>query len=200
MASRFDIKVELHFRGRDGLIDSEEVTKLLDVLETAAYDSDRSDVERAAATFPSPTGISSLVPTGISPLVKDASLERLRRYRQRRLLLEETRPGSLTLIGLIAAVSYFVLEKTIGESFSEGWKDSNLHRDLKTFFRKLIDGKVLFIVESLRRVIQSRKIRAEVRTLPPVDAFSPHVIVIDVIPTKVNRDRNDPPPLGEALE
>lgn len=189
MASRFDIKVELHFRGRDGLIDSSEVTKLLDVLETAAYDSDRSDVERAAARFGE-----------INNLVKDASLERLRRYRQRRLLLEEARPGSLALVGLIAAVSYFVLEKTLGESFADGYKDSELHRRLKDFFRRLIDEKILTIAESIRRVILSRKVQAEVRVLSPVDDLSPHVIVIDVNPVKANRDANDPPPLGEALE
>lgn len=188
MASRFDIRVELHFQGRDGLIDSEVVSKLLDVIETAVYDSDRSDIMEAARHL------------DIRLVERDASLERLRRYRQRRLLLEEARPGSLALIGLIAAVSYFVLEKTLGESFTEGYKDSESHRRLKIFFCDLIDRKVLFIAESIRRVIASRKVQAQVRVLPPADESSPHLIFIDVSPMQDHRGMDNPPPLGKALE
>jgi hypothetical protein len=189
MASRFDIQIQLHFEGRGGLVDSKEVLKLLDVIESATYDSDRDDVIRAAAVL------------NIKSVEKDACLERLRHYRHKRLLLEETRPGSLVIIGLIAAVGYFVLEKTIGESFTEGYKSSEVHKQLKEFFRKIVDEKVLKIAENIRRVIASRKIRAQVRALPPVGENSPHVITIDITPLPPSLERvKEPETLGHALE
>lgn len=190
MASRFDIQIQIHFERRQGLVDSKEVLKLLDVVESAVYDSDRQDVIRAATNFRE----------DISAVTKDACLERLRHYRHQRLLLEEARPGSLELVGLIAAVSYFVLEKTIGESFSEGYKRTELHRKLKEFFRKIIDEKVLKIAESIRRIITSRKVQALVRALPPQDEDSPNIIVIDVtpIPTKIGESK--PETLGNELK
>jgi hypothetical protein len=189
MTSKFDIQIHLHFEGRDGLVDSKEVLKILDVIESATYDSDRDDVIRAATVL------------NIRSVERDACLERLRHYRHKRLLLEEARPGSLVLVGLIAAVGYFVLEKTIGESFTEGYKSSEVHRQLKEFFRKIVDEKVLKIAESLRRVIASRKIRAQVRALPPVDENSPNVIVIDVTPLPPSLERaKEPDTLGHALE
>jgi hypothetical protein len=189
MASRFDIQIQLHFEGSNGLVDSKEVLKLLDVIESATYDSDRDDVMRASTALE------------ISPVVRDACLERLRHYRHKRLLLEEARPGSLELIGLIAAVAYFVLEKTIGESFTEGYKSSETHERLKNFFRRIVDEKVLKIAENIRRVIASRKIRAEVRALPRANEQSPHVIVIDITPLPPSSERlKEPETLGKTLE
>ncbi|WP_017324064.1 hypothetical protein [Synechococcus sp. PCC 7336] len=155
MASKFDIEIQLHFEGRqfssdEKLVDSRKVLKLLDILEAAVYDSDRSYVDRAARAFL----------TDIRPVVRDACLERLRHYRHQRLLLEEARLGSLALMSFIAGVSYFVIEKTIGESFAEGYRDSEFHRRLTEFFRRLIDEKTLKIVESVRRLLNSRKFQA----------------------------------------
>jgi hypothetical protein len=190
MASRFDIQIRLHFQGRqrEGLVDSGDVLKLLDVVESAVYDSDRDDVIRAATALQ------------IRSVERDACLERLRHYRHKRLLLEEARPGSLELIGLIAAVGYFVLEKTIGESFSDGYKNSELHRGLKEFFQRLIDEKALKIAESIRRVIASRKVQAQVRALPPADDNSPHTIGIDISPVQKPSDAEELTTLGRALE
>ena len=71
MASRFDIQIQLHFQGRqqEGLVDSGDVLKLLDVVESAVYDSDRDDVIRAATALQ------------IRSVERDACLERLRHYR-----------------------------------------------------------------------------------------------------------------------
>ncbi|NET39010.1 MAG: hypothetical protein F6K19_44725 [Cyanothece sp. SIO1E1] len=126
-------------------------------------------------------------------------LERLRHYRHQRLLLEEARPGSLTLIGLIAGVSYFVIEKTVGESFAEGYRESEFHRRLKEFFRRLIDEKALKIAESIRRLLNSRKFQAQVRALPATNE-SPNIIVIDISPDPTLEGRREPQPLGEALD
>ena len=190
MASRFDIQVKLHFQGRqrEGLIDAGDVLKLLDVVEAAVYDSDRDDVIRAATALQ------------IRSVERDACLERLRHYRHKRLLLEDARPGSLELVGLIAAVGYFVLEKTIGESFSDGYKNSELHRRLKEFFQRLIDEKALKIAESIERVIRSRKVQARLRILPPEDNNSPRIFVIDVLPVQRLSDTEDIKTLGQALE
>ena len=196
MASRFDIQIQLHFEGREisgseNLIDSRDVLKFLDIVESAIYASDRNDIYRVERALRQ-NGITLL------PIVIDACLERLRHHRHKRLLLEEARPGSLALIGVVAAVSFFVIEKTIGESFAEGYKESDTHKKLKEVFRILVDEKTRFIVENLERLISSRKVRANVRRLSA--AAQEQVVIVDILPREGASDGGDIPPLGQILE
>ena len=185
--NRYDIRIELHLHGRDGMVDSKSLLRILDVIEAAIYNSDRTDVDHAARELQ------------LSPVIRDACLERLRQYRHQRLLLQEARPGSLELIGLVAGVSYFVLERTIGESVSEAYKESRYHARLKEFFRRLIDEKALILAEAIRRLLASRKKEANVRTLPRTEN-EPNTIVIQVPPESVQQGYGEQRTLGQSLD
>ena len=186
MANRFDIQFEIHLEGRHGLVDSRDMVQILDVIEAATFSSDREDVTEAAEKL------------RLTELVRDACLERLRKYRHKRLLLKETRSGSLAVFGLLAGVSYFVIHKTIGESFTEAFKTSEAHERLKALFRELIDHKALRLVENVRRVLASRKTEARVQ-ITRATADDPHTIVIFVSPQLQVRDSDAPRPLGDEL-
>jgi hypothetical protein len=187
MANRFDIQFEIHLEGRQGLVDSRAMLQVLDVIETATFSSDRDDVTEAAQRLQ------------LTDLVRDACLERLRKYRHKRLLLRETGPGSLAVFGLLAGVSYFVIHKTIGESFTEAFKTSEAHERLKALFRSLIDHKALRLVENVRRVLASRKTLARVQ-MTRESGDDPHTIVIYVGPQLQVRDSDAPRPLGAELD
>ena len=185
--NRYDIRIELHLDGRDGMVDLRSLLRILNVLEAAIYNSDRTDVDHAARELQ------------LSPVIRDACLERLRQYRHQRLLLQDARSGSLELIGLVAGVSYFVLEKTIGESISEAFKESRYHAQLKGFFRRLIDEKTLMLAETVRRLLASRKREADVKTLPRKEN-EPTTIVVQVSSETVQRGHDEQRTLGQSLD
>jgi hypothetical protein len=152
----------------DGAIDAKVMIDALDIAEGALYASDRNDVEQAARELRFPA------------FVRDASLERLRHHRHQRLLLEEAQSGSIVLVTVVAAVSLFVLEKTVGEAFVDGFKDTSAYGDLREFFRKQIDAKALYIAEALRRAFGGRKREVSVRVQPTLH-HGPHVIEVEAL-------------------
>ena len=181
-----DIVVELRLQA-DGTIDANSLIHVFDALETAIYASDRNDVVKASAEFQ------------IAPHVRDASLERLRHHRHHRLLLVDARRGSIELIALVAGVSYFVLEKTIGEAFREGFKQSKSYETLRDFFRDHIDHKALFIAENVRRAFSGKKRDVRVEVLPST-AQSPNRLIVDARSLPDTDQGPRPSSLGEELD
>lgn len=179
-----DIVIRIRMAG-DGAIDAKVLIDALDIAEGALYASDRNDVEQAARELHLPG------------YVRDASLERLRHHRHQRLLLEEAQTGSIILVTVVAAVSLFVLEKTIGEAFADGFKETRAYGELRDFFRRQIDAKALFIAEALRRAFGGRKREVSVR-VNPVPRPGPHVIEVDAI-TPANQSRAQVGSISEQL-
>ncbi|MCB9764213.1 MAG: hypothetical protein H6739_30860 [Alphaproteobacteria bacterium] len=145
--SNLDIFVSVHIGHERSSIDPKMILHVFGDLERALYESDRRDVERFAEGFLR------------SDVVKDASLERLRRYRNRRLKIVDAKPGSLWITGSVLAVSYFVLEKTIGQSFVEGWQDTNAHRHLREFFASQIDIKYKKLAQLIESAFKDKNNR-----------------------------------------
>jgi hypothetical protein len=166
----YDIVIRIRLAG-DGAIEAKVMIDALDIAEGALYESDRNDVAQAARELRLPN------------VVRDASLERLRHYRHQRLLLEEAQTGSIVLVTVIAAVSLFVLEKTIGEAFADGFKETRAYGDLRDFFRNQIDAKTHYIAEALRRAFSGRKREVSVRVQPKLDG-GPNVIQVEAITSK----------------
>lgn len=162
-----DIVIRIRLAG-DGAIEAKVMIDALDIAESALYESDRNDVAQAARELRLPN------------FVRDASLERLRHHRHQRLLLEEAQTGSIVLVTVVAAVSVFVLEKTIGEAFADGFKDTRAYGDLREFFRKQIDAKALFIAEALRRAFSGRKREVSVRVQPKLED-RPNTIEVEAL-------------------
>jgi hypothetical protein len=161
-----DIVIKIHLSGTKHHA-SKTLIKCVDTIETALYASDRKDIEQATTDLHT------------SRLIRDASLERLRQYRNNRLLFFDAKSGSIELFAIVAGVSYFVLKQTIGESVKEGFKESEVGDKLKELIKKQINSKALFITESLRRVFETRKETVDIKLLPP-SSYEPNQIIIDI--------------------
>jgi len=179
-----DIVIRIRMAG-DGAIDAKVMIDALDIAEGALYASDRNDVEQAARALRLPS------------YVRDASLERLRHHRHQRLLLEEAQTGSIILVTVVAAVSLFVLEKTVGEAFADGFKETRAYSELRDFFRGQIDAKALFIAEALRRAFGGRRREVSVR-VDQVPRLGPHVIDVEAI-TAPSQTRSQVGSISEHL-
>ena len=182
--TQHDIVLRFHLHGDSSGVRGKSVIRLLDLAESALYDSDRADLQHIASAL------------GISSVVRDATMERLRHYRHERIILTDAHPGSIELIGLVAAVSLYLLEKTVGEAFGDSVKESMQFGRLKEFFRQTIDDKALRLVEALRRLIAASKLDATVRHVRE-SPHAPNVILVDFH----SGQRTEPlPTLGDILD
>ena len=129
-------------------------------------------------------------------VVKDASLERLRHYRHKRLLIEEARSGSIEFVAVIAGVSLYVVEQSLGVAFSDAVRESRAGRELREFFRRQIDEKADFVAESIRRTFGKRRRQVVVRAEPP-GKDAPRVIHVE---TRTEPYRLTERPVGSLAE
>jgi len=70
---------------------------------------------------------------------------------------------------------------------------------LKTFFKKQIDQKSLYIAENIRRVFASKKRDVSVKALPPSEK-DPNIIKVDVSGNDEKRKEKTIKSLGEKLD
>lgn len=107
-------------------------------LEQVAYQIDRSFVFLFCRQYDVPD------------LHRDAALERLRRFRNRRVLIDEIRPGSWEFVVAFAATAGFVLWKTLGETILDGYRETRFRQELKDFTRVGSDWLMLNVTDKLR--------------------------------------------------
>jgi hypothetical protein len=72
--------------------------------------------------------------------------------------IERAAKGSLLVGGLIAAVSLWILEKTLGKTLEEAWGESEMHTRLKKALVR-------------RRSVRATKLHRVVRELDPVEVY-----------------------------
>src|SRR3712207_5381473 len=125
--SQSDIVIRIIYEGKQDrlYLDTKTFVATFDDMETALYHSDRADIEEFCKSY------------NIPALIRDASLERLRLFRHKRLRIEHLRAGSLIVEGLVVAVAFWVVKETVGESIKQGWRDSLANQKIAEFFRML---------------------------------------------------------------
>jgi len=146
-----DIVIRLRLQGRNGIVDAKNLLQSFDSVEAALYESDRNDIEQLCQQ------------KFISRLVADASLERLRRYRHNRLLLVNAENGFIILDGVVASVPLYILKITLGEALEKAIAESKTFKDIKEWFRKQIDKKADYIANAMRKELNSKNKRFEIR-------------------------------------
>jgi hypothetical protein len=156
-----DIIVRLTLDQEDG-IDSRVLANAVSAIEDAARDVAREEIE-AFRTSELAQGRQSEL--GRIEVAVDAALERVRRFDGSCVRFVQAREGSLVLTGVLALLGYWMLDKTLGESFAEGWKNSQVHRHLSDSFRELIDGTAGRLMYYGEKRFARKKIAAEVRRL-----------------------------------
>lgn len=185
--NRFDIVLEIKLKDGD-FVNSKLLLEAFDGLETVLYASDRNDIETVAREL------------DIESLSRDAALERIRNFRNKRILLTDARKGSIEIIAAVAAVSYYIFDKTLGESLKEGYANSELHKRLKDLFRMQIDGKAQFITRHLRELFASRKKDFVITLFPPESPNQPSRILIEVTGDGTEKKVERIGSLGGALD
>lgn len=120
---QYDIVIRMKFTG--DTVPAELVQEMLDDIEAAVYKSETNDIKKLFNDSNS---------FQIPQVIKDASLYRLDYHRGNALIVESTKKGSLIVEAVVAGLSYWVLQNTIGETFKDAWKETELHQKIRRFF------------------------------------------------------------------
>jgi hypothetical protein len=107
-------------------------------LETVAYHLDRDLVYRFCKQYDVPD------------LYRDASLERLRHFRDRRIIVNDVRRGSWEFLLAIAAGAGYVLWSTIGKDAVDGYRASKFSKNFKEFCSDATDVAGLKLLDKIR--------------------------------------------------
>jgi len=134
-----DIKVVLHFKAKDK-IPADVVASIIYAVDLAILESELDDFETIKKEVPQiPQEFLDQVEKGMD-------------YDQfKGLYLETAENGSIVLTGIVAAAATWILLNTIGESFKDAWKETELHQRIKDVLLSKQATKV--------RVLRNRIIR-----------------------------------------
>lgn len=178
-----DIVIRLKIEGDKVGVDARKLLQAFDTLEISLYESDRRDIQ-------------DLLSQGyISKVAADASLERLRRFRHHRLILRNAERGSIVLEGVVAAVSLYILEGTLGELAKDAIKESKPYSSIKEWFRNKIDEKASFIVNSIQKELYQKKRRFEIK-----QTEEGRKIEITFKDSRESKENVEVPSLGDELK
>jgi hypothetical protein len=134
---RDDIELILRFP-RDGGFAWRELERLFGEIDSIAYQVDRDEVFHFCRRYAVPA------------LLRDASLERLRRFRNQRVIVGDIRHGSIEIVFTLAATAGVVLGATLGKSTLEGYQASRFNDEFREFVRSFIDLKLIQLRRRLR--------------------------------------------------
>ena len=141
---------------------------VIDDIESALYHSDRMDIEQLFAELE----ISSDFPKDELAVLRDASLERLRKHRNERVVIRALRPSSFEIYATLIAIALFVTKDTIWQSGKEAWKGSLWDKVFQVYFGRIFESKPLNIYHFLKSAPRLLKNAAIIR-----DGFEIRVVI-----------------------
>ncbi|MCU1002771.1 hypothetical protein JAK44_17660 [Stenotrophomonas maltophilia] len=121
-------------------VSTESLVAILNALESAAYQAETAELRQLRRSFPS-----------LPEVATDAAAYRLQNEKGRVVRYSSADDGSILLIGAVAGLSYYILDKTLGQTISEAWSESESHERLKAFLKK-------------RRFIRSREVERRIKS------------------------------------
>lgn len=133
---RLDVLLEVEFVGRE--FSANLIANMITVIEESAYHVEFAEIGELQGLLPD-----------ADPAVFDAMRYRATRYRGRAVNVRTARTGSLILMGIVAGLSYWLLDKTLGETVKEAWKKSGRHDQLVKFLSERRWKKAEAIVDRL---------------------------------------------------
>jgi len=183
-------RIIIRFVGRPAS-SAELLSTIINMVEETVFQTEYTDLIAALEELPE-----------IPSVVRDAAIVRIDRYQGRSLQIEDATSGSIILIGAVAGLAYWILDKTLGETFKEAWVETPLHRKLKDFFLSRRKVKLEHIQRELRPEIRryrydrrrSMEVHTELRSVIEVERETLTVEVLDhdILPA--------PPTYDDALE
>ena len=138
-----EIVIKLKFDTTNFGIESHSLINAFDNLESTLYESDREDIERL---FDAKI---------LNTLVRDACLERLRQYRHKRIKFSKAETGSIVLVGVVSAISFYIVYKSLLESQSD-FKETELYCKLVDFFNERVKEKAVNISKYIETTLKKK--------------------------------------------
>ena len=135
-----DIQIVITIPADETGIVWKEISDIFGDLESTSYKTDRDIIISYCKRF------------DVASLHRDAMLERLRGFRNQRVILKEARHGSIEFVVGIAAVAGFVLWQTLGKDAIESYKSTDVRKQINSFFSTSIDWVAIRFTDKLRRV------------------------------------------------
>lgn len=127
--------------------------------------------------------------SNIDDLYRDAALERLRHFRNRRVIVRDIQAGSIEWVIMIGAAAGVALATTLGKSTADGFRKTEFNKAFVDFVETSIDWLMLKWTDRLRS--SSTFMRAKIER-------HKQEITIRLPPPDEKRDRL--PTIGEFVE
>ena len=170
MDSVSDIRVELSFL-ESSRFPAQIVLGTIEAVSRAVDRVEAEDIEALSDAFADE----------IPAAVFDAMRYRSRQYHNRSLSFDDASSGSVVLIGMAAGLAYWLLDKTLGETVNQAWKESELHTRIKEFLLTRFDDKAERIASKIRpsrwrgsdRHVRARVVLQDERPVIKVEARVP---------------------------
>jgi hypothetical protein len=138
MNEQYDILVELRFINAQEF-SAQLILGTIEAVERAIAQTEREEIDALAEEFSS-----------LPPAVFDAMRYRARQLPGRSLNLRAATSGSLVLAGAVVALSYWLLDKTVGETVKEAWEHTSLHSKVRDFLLSRTREKADLIASRVR--------------------------------------------------
>jgi hypothetical protein len=139
MADEPDIHIELQFKGAQ-YFPAQLLLGIIEAVDRAIARAERDEIDEIEKVFSD----------DIPKPVFDAMRYRAQNLTARSLNFESASSGSIILAGIAAALAYWLLDKTLGETLKESWKNSNLHSRMKEFLSARMGAKAARIAKDIR--------------------------------------------------
>lgn len=137
------IRLEIRFEEFDAAPAGLIADALKDI-ESAIYQFQYGEIHRANAELKIPDSIF------------DAARFRMSAYRGTTLQLVASRKGSFILEGAVVAVAYWILKNTLGETLSDAYRETSVHRHLKSILLSDPKKQALRLVRFLDSYIEPK--------------------------------------------
>lgn len=165
MAEAGDLYVELRFQGAESF-PAQLILGAIEATERAIARSETEDIDALQNEFkdlPAP--------------IFDAMRYRIGELTGRALNFNHASSGSLILGGVAAALSFWLLDKTLGETVKQAWESSDLHGDMKGFLETRLRRKAERIARDVRPSRWSKS-DAEVETFVEIKDRGMTIVVL----------------------
>jgi hypothetical protein len=130
-----DGTLSIKFQGNR--VSTKDVIEVLETLEEILKDFEIAEIGALCSTL------------DIPPMIRDAVMYRLNENYVDRYYIEAVKPGSLEILPIIAASTFYVLKETLGESIKAGYLNSDIHGKLKEWITQRINQKMELLARQL---------------------------------------------------
>lgn len=138
MDNGIDINIEIHFTEAQAF-PAQLLLGAIEATERAIARAEREEIEELQKLLPD-----------VPDTIFDAMRYRMGQLTGRALNFQGAATGSIILFGVAAGISYWLLDKTLGETVSETWRESDMHSRLKKFLHARIGTKARKVASDIR--------------------------------------------------